>query len=144
MSNDTLYYIGVKAIIRDSQDRILLLQIPRHGKATTYWDLPGGRVKEGEDLTRALQREIEEETGIRDLIIEQPLGTMLTPIRLKAPGINTAGLLFVVYRVTSTSTIASTEPGVHAHWLAPQKALELLEIDPNIPSELIAEIRNIQ
>lgn len=36
-----------------------MLQSPRRD-----WEFPGGQVEEGEDLTAALVREIEEETGI--------------------------------------------------------------------------------
>lgn len=144
MPSDMLYYVGVKAVIKNSQGQLLLLKIPRPNKADSYWDLPGGRIKEGETLEQALQREIEEETGIRDLIIKGSIGTMLTPIRLKAPKVGTVGLLFVIYEAISTVTLTSTETGVKAKWLAPKKAVELLKLDPNIPPELLTIINNSQ
>lgn len=48
-------------VVLDEQDR--LLAIRRLGK----WDLPKGKVENGEDLEQAALREVEEECGIREL-----------------------------------------------------------------------------
>lgn len=53
------YRISVKALIRDDQDRILLLQ-----EADGSWELPGGGLDHGEDAKTGLTREISEETGM--------------------------------------------------------------------------------
>ena len=67
--NDTepgLFEVGAKAVIvRDG--RVLLLERPtwNYKNASTYWDLPGGRIGEREPLELALERELEEEIGYR-------------------------------------------------------------------------------
>jgi 8-oxo-dGTP diphosphatase len=43
----------------EREKQVLLIRSPRRG-----WEFPGGQVEEGEDLVRALQREIKEETGV--------------------------------------------------------------------------------
>ena len=62
------YHLRIKAIIRNKEGEILLLQV---NKATlkqytgsSYWDLPGGRVQRGEKVEETLRRELFEETGI--------------------------------------------------------------------------------
>ena len=41
------------------------------------WDIPKGRIEEGESVQSAAIREVEEETGVKDLIITRPLPTTL-------------------------------------------------------------------
>jgi 8-oxo-dGTP diphosphatase len=53
------HIVAVSALVRNAQDRILLVHSPRGD-----WEFPGGQVEEGETLTQALQREIAEETGV--------------------------------------------------------------------------------
>jgi ADP-ribose pyrophosphatase YjhB (NUDIX family) len=64
--------IGVGAAVFRSGDVLLI----RRGKPPLYgaWSLPGGRVREGEDLKEALRREVKEECSIEievgDLVTE--------------------------------------------------------------------------
>ncbi len=64
--------IIVKSIIYNKNlNKILLIQrsdIDHIGAGT--WENAGGKVELGEDLERAIKREIREETGITDIIIE--------------------------------------------------------------------------
>jgi 8-oxo-dGTP diphosphatase len=53
------HIIVVGALVRDSQDRVLLIRHPKRG-----WEIPQGRVEEGESITAALHREVHEETGL--------------------------------------------------------------------------------
>lgn len=55
-------------VLRDEQ--ILLLFTERYND----FSLPGGGVDEGEDITTALQRELEEETGARDVRVHDHYG----------------------------------------------------------------------
>lgn len=56
----------VRAVVLDSADRVLLLQVgeldnPAFG---TAWELPGGGIEAGETHVQAVIRELREETGI--------------------------------------------------------------------------------
>jgi 8-oxo-dGTP diphosphatase len=53
------YRISVKAVIKDTDGRILLLR-----EKDGSWELPGGGLEHGEDPKQALAREIAEETGM--------------------------------------------------------------------------------
>ena len=50
------------AWIEDATQRVLLV---RQAAGLKLWTLPGGKVKRGESLVKALRRELYEETGLR-------------------------------------------------------------------------------
>ena len=65
----------------DESQKLKLLLIQRaNNPYKNYWALPGGFVDMDEDLEDAALRELEEETGVKDLFIEQ-LYTFGTPNR---------------------------------------------------------------
>ena len=62
---DKEYDISVKMLIVDGEGKYLLLQRSVNSKGNpAKWELPGGKVDEGESLEEALVREVEEETGL--------------------------------------------------------------------------------
>jgi 8-oxo-dGTP diphosphatase len=63
----------------DEQLRVLLIR-RAHAPFADGWALPGGFVDMDEDLETAARRELEEETGLRDLFLEQ-LYTFGSPAR---------------------------------------------------------------
>jgi len=57
-------------IFRKKRDSIyyLLLHYPSSAKAARdYWDFPKGHVEKGEDEIETVKREVEEETGLKDI-----------------------------------------------------------------------------
>jgi ADP-ribose pyrophosphatase YjhB (NUDIX family) len=54
--------VSVMAWIENAASAVLLV---RQAAGLKLWTLPGGKVKRGESLVRALKREVREETGLR-------------------------------------------------------------------------------
>lgn len=65
------YVVGA-VIQRDSS--VLLLERPKDDFMGGIYELPSGRVKDGESLDIALHREVEEETGLKIREIKRYLG----------------------------------------------------------------------
>lgn len=64
------YFVCIEAaggIIFNSKNELLLIH--RRG----FWDLPKGKIEEGESVEEAAIREVKEETGIQEVFIQQPL-----------------------------------------------------------------------
>lgn len=57
---------GVRAIVLDSEDRILLVRFVNPETAEEFWATPGGGMDPGEGVEQALRRELREETGLED------------------------------------------------------------------------------
>src|SRR6202030_2847377 len=69
--------VSVMAWIEDAEQKVLLV---RQAVGLRLWTLPGGEVKRGESLVKALRRELYEETGLRAqigslLILQVPVHT---------------------------------------------------------------------
>jgi 8-oxo-dGTP pyrophosphatase MutT (NUDIX family) len=66
------YHIGLKAILRNREGKVLVLRTPSDSAFGGKCDLPGGRINEDEfssPLEEILKREIQEEIGSDDVTI---------------------------------------------------------------------------
>ncbi|MGZ7440410.1 NUDIX hydrolase [Paenibacillus sp. TH7-28] len=59
MENSPKHTVTAAAVVINDHHEILLIYGPKRG-----WEIPGGRVEEGESLSSAVVRETKEETGI--------------------------------------------------------------------------------
>jgi len=118
--------IRVSAILR-WRGRILLL---RHEKGSAEaWLLPGGGVRIGESLVRALRRELEEETGLFSEGTEIPLEGPVALVDSIAPGWSSSRkhvvhVIFAADVTGSLEDLASRDDAVRGH-----RAFSLDELD---------------
>ncbi len=56
--------VGQKIIVRNAENKILVLQRSAKSGSGGKWSLPGGALERGEDPKTGIQREVMEETGI--------------------------------------------------------------------------------
>jgi ADP-ribose pyrophosphatase YjhB (NUDIX family) len=100
------YRVSVKALIRDSEGRVLVVK-----EDDDYWDLPGGGTDHDEDLEVSLKREIREEVGL-----EVEVGNLYDSIKfVSVDGIHA---LFVIYECHPTgSLVLRLDEASEAAWL---------------------------
>ena len=89
MYPNSFYRVSVKALIKDSDDRVLVLK-----EDQDTWSLPGGGLDHGEDPKLGIMRELKEELGIEHLRIKD-IGSVKT-FYLES---KSAWLLWIVYDV---------------------------------------------
>jgi 8-oxo-dGTP pyrophosphatase MutT (NUDIX family) len=140
---ETLYNIGVKAVILNKDKQILLLNITRKNSTETYWDLPGGRIADGETQEDTLRREVEEETGITELSIERHLTMVTSRVRLPIFDDKKVGVIFSVYVCLSGSKTEQPEERITMHWCSKSEAVANLKSNPDWPAEVIDRIAEI-
>src|SRR5665213_3156223 len=96
---EDLFHLGIKALIQNSEGKILLLQVnlaKLKGTKKAYWDIPGGRIQKGESVELTLQRELAEETGISKIRKVSPFSMVLSNIRIPV-GKSDVGLILATY-----------------------------------------------
>ena len=102
--------IAAKTLIRGNNDSILMIRNPDVG-----WEIPGGKLEEGEDIMEGLHREVLEETG-----------TQISDCALTGVYANLSqnGLIFAfVSRYVSGSLIESPE-SLQVEWVEPDQCIE--------------------
>ncbi len=86
------FHIGVKALIENGEGEILITR----GTSSEYWDLPGGRIDEGEGIKDALLRELKEEIGVTGAEVLDLYGATISKLTINT-GSGVMGLCLLVY-----------------------------------------------
>ena len=119
---EQLFQIGIKAIIRNDENQILLL------KNKDYWDIPGGRIDQGEATETTLLRELNEEIGVNH-IAQKQLWDVVKSVKQLPYGNMMTSLMLIVYRVQQPADQIphSCEPGAVLHWVSSEEATDRLK-----------------
>lgn len=108
-------------VVKNKENKLLF--IFRLGK----WDLPKGKVDEGETIEQAATREVEEECGIGKLKITGKLSTTYHTYALKGKDIVKASHWFAMTTSDSSPLKIQTEENItDAVWATPKEIPELL------------------
>lgn len=102
MYPNTFYRVSVKALIKDSQGRVLVVK-----ENQDTWSLPGGGLDHGENPEEGIVRELREELGI-----ERPLIKNVRTIKTFYLEQKSAWLLWLVYDVEIDATEFELGEGV--------------------------------
>ena len=119
---EQLFQIGIKAIIRNDKNQILLL------KNKDYWDIPGGRMDQGEDIETTLLRELNEEIGVNH-IAQKQLWDVVKSVKQLPYGNMMTSLMLIVYcvQLPADQIPHSCEPGAVLHWVSSEEAANRLK-----------------
>lgn len=104
------HIIVVGCLVRDGAGRILLIRHHRRG-----WEIPQGRVEEGENLVEAARREVLEETGAT--VEPGPLAAVWS--KLTPP----AALIFNFLATWQEGTLTTSDESLEVGWFTPEEAL---------------------
>ena len=109
-------------LVMTSTDDILFIY--RRG----HWDLPKGKIDEGEGKKQAALREVEEETGVKSLVIKNKITTTKHTYRLKNGGRAIKKTYWYLMNAPKQALIPQTEEDIEkAIWAKPEYIMQLGE-----------------
>ena len=131
MASEKLFHVGVKALIVNEDDNVLVLNVNTTNfkeDKTPHWDIPGGRIQEGQTAIETLQREVLEETGIDQIDKAEYLTGVISNIEIPVSDELRVGLVLVVYKVVvpPNSTIVLSKEHTGYEWVSRAEAAERL------------------
>lgn len=119
------YGLTVRGIIKNDKDEILIVK--RHPKSRTdpeMWELPGGKVENGEFFADALVREIKEETNL-----DVEVGDFAEAIQNDYPHKRTVQLMMYLSDIRGEVKISEE----HTEWMwASIEKIKTLEISTSL------------
>lgn len=106
MTKEKLFQVGVKALIVNEEGGILIFRADTTydhvGDVEPYWDLAGGRIKEGQTSEQALKREIKEETGLTEIESFEFFTAVISNHEIPLSSGGKTGLVLMIYKVKLT------------------------------------------
>ncbi len=103
MSKEKLFQVGIKALIENKDGKLLIFRADTKydhiGEVEPYWDIAGGRIKEGQTIEATLKREVEEETGISKIDSFEFFTAVISKHEIPLENGSKSGLVLMIYRV---------------------------------------------
>jgi len=113
---------GAAVVALNAEGRVCLLRQYRHAAGGWLWELPAGKLDDGEAPLLCAQRELEEEAGMQagDW---QSLGKIVS-----SPGVFTEVIyLFLARTLTAVPTRAEDHEVIEVHWFPWSEALHMAQ-----------------
>jgi 8-oxo-dGTP pyrophosphatase MutT (NUDIX family) len=133
MSSEDCFHLGVKALIRNTNNQLLLLKInpseyPNYN-GDAYWDIPGGRVQKDDTVESTLKREVEEETGIKAITKVEFFYSTVSNLRIPVAN-GTVGLIIFAYlcEVVDQPAIRLSAEHIDFSWFNLTESAALLQV----------------
>lgn len=130
---EQLFHVGIKALIMNSKKEILILKanpalLKGGGKA--HWDIPGGRIKKGDSAETTLKKEVEEETGIKNIEIKKIFDASISNLRIPLNNGEEVGLVLFTHlcKINSKTNIKLSEEHTEYKWASIEETKKLLSV----------------
>lgn len=139
---EDIFHLGIKALIKNEEGKILLLKlnknsIPEDGR----WDIPGGRLEKGSSAEETLVREIEEETGLKEITNIKMVAATKVDYRIPITESSVGLILFAYLCDVKIGDIKLSSDHSEYKWCTPSEVYELLKT--KYPEEFINKIKEI-
>jgi 8-oxo-dGTP diphosphatase len=108
-----LHSVVVGCLVSNNENEVLLIRHQKRG-----WEIPQGRVEEGENLIDALRREVREEAGVE--IEPGPLGAVWSLIA-ESPAV-----IFTFLGRYRSGDLAPSGDSLEAGWFSDTEAVEMV------------------
>ncbi|MFH0949270.1 MAG: NUDIX hydrolase [Candidatus Aenigmatarchaeota archaeon] len=132
--NEQKFHVGIKALIMNEKNEMLILKAnpaELKGCSPAHWDLPGGRIKEGDSAEETLIKEIEEELGISgsDIEIIRLFDSIISNLKIPV-GNEKFGLVLFIYlcRFTRKKKFNLSFEHTEFKWASIDEAKKLLSV----------------
>jgi len=114
---------------KNQEIKYLLLHYPSSSKAKKdYWDLPKGHIEEGEEEKTTVIREVEEETGLKDVKIVEGFKELIKYF-FKFQGKTIFKTVVFYLAETKTEEIKISGEHIGYKWLPYEEALKQVTFD---------------
>lgn len=136
-SSEGKFMVAVGAILENPQtgNILMLKRSPHKDFESTVWEEVTGRMKQFETPEEAIKREVEEETGIKEIEIIKPI--KISHFFRGEKNAENEIILMVYWCQTSEKQVTISEEHTEYKWISPHDALSLTD-HPGIKSELEA------
>lgn len=114
----------MRSIVRNTDGRILIVQRAADDNHNpNMWEFPGGKLEQGQDVSDALNRELEEEIGLQ-VIVDQQVAYFESRFLSKGKYAGSSYLVLIgTSRVENSAVTLSFEHQDHK-WVTTQEVLE--------------------
>lgn len=131
--NEQLFHVGIKALILNDKNEILILKANPallKNNQSAYWDIPGGRIKNGDSPEDTLKKELEEEIGVnaKNIDIIKPFDACISKMKMTENKEGIGFALFAYICNIHTDNIKLSEEHTEYKWASIDEAKKLLSV----------------